>query len=68
MLHETLRFDNRHFRKTLDKLACNVFNTQVRGRHGRAVSKLLFVVSILMYFNMVADLSGDTQVAIFLRD
>ena len=28
MLQETLRFDNRHFRKTLDKLACNVVDNQ----------------------------------------
>lgn len=35
----------------------NVFITQVRGRHGRAGSKLLFVINIPMFFNMVADLS-----------
>ena len=29
-----------------------MFDKQVRGRHGRAVSKLLFLSNILMYFHI----------------
>ena len=35
------------------RLASNVFNRQVRGRHGRAGSKLLFLLGILMCFHIV---------------
>ena len=38
---------------TLEDLVCNVFVRQVRGRHGRAGLKLLFLTSILMCFHIV---------------
>ena len=38
---------------TLEDLVCNVFVRQVRGRHGRAGLKLLFLASILMCFHIV---------------
>ena len=37
----------------LEELVCNVFVRQVRGRHGRAGLKLLFLTSILMCFHIV---------------
>ena len=36
-----------------NKLASNVFGRQVRGRHGRAGSKLLFLSNIPMCFHIV---------------
>ena len=35
------------------KLECNVFDRQLRGRHGRAGSKLLFLSNIPMCFHIV---------------
>ena len=40
-------------RRCWNKLDCNVFDKQVRGRHGRAGLKLLFLSNILVCFNMV---------------
>jgi hypothetical protein len=37
------------------KSGCNVVNRQVRGRHGRAGSKLLFLLNTLMYFHIVCS-------------
>ena len=37
----------------LEELVCNVSSRQVHGRHGRAGSKLLFLLGILMCFHIV---------------
>jgi hypothetical protein len=54
MLHErwkrSLRMDTV---VTLDKLERNVVDKQVHGRHGRAVSKLLFLSIIPVQLNVV---------------
>ena len=40
-------------RSRWNRLASNVFDRQVHGRHGRAGSKLLFLLGILMCFHIV---------------